>query len=381
MEDNKEGEKREEERREEGERSEERGRKRGGEEFSYDNVVKKSKTEEENEVEEVDEGEEKGEEAIDKDGEGNEEEISGEYSSEGVDEEDFDDDEEFGEGEEEGEEDGEEGEEEQGEGKVWVIKCAGCGEELSERGMKVRLCADERVELYSTDAMITSAVKEEGEEYKIETCCCMIRSTHCARCSLKVGYHVVKACLFCEYESDSNTHYWLFNLHSSLSVLPIPLLKWAHLNLNHFPEYRIPLVRRRSGREGEGGEGGDGGGEEEEVEEELTCSICGGMLYQPVRMEGCGHVYCRGCISHEVDSRKACPLDRLPLTYSSFIIANDIQERLDRIEVHCRYACERDDQTMTWHLNPQRDCKSFVTFGTLFSHPHYSSCPFRPPSS
>jgi hypothetical protein len=54
------------------------------------------------------------------------------------------------------------------------------------------------------------------------------------------------------------------------------------------------------------------------------CCICLGPIRQRTRVAAaCGHEFCFGCISKEVDHRGCCPLDRLPLTRAQLI-------RLDR---------------------------------------------------
>mmetsp|Transcript_17254 Transcript_17254/g.45598 ORF Transcript_17254/g.45598 Transcript_17254/m.45598 type:complete len:120 (+) Transcript_17254:1111-1470(+) len=57
---------------------------------------------------------------------------------------------------------------------------------------------------------------------------------------------------------------------------------------------------------GEGSLGGDGGDD--------GCVICmARTMWRPTRVTRCGHTFCFGCISREVDMRGCCPLDRLPV--------------------------------------------------------------------
>ncbi|PFH34516.1 hypothetical protein BESB_065480 [Besnoitia besnoiti] len=52
---------------------------------------------------------------------------------------------------------------------------------------------------------------------------------------------------------------------------------------------------------------------------ELTCSICLELLQLPATVD-CGHTFCRYCISHTKMHRRACPLCRQPLGFSSLSI-------------------------------------------------------------
>jgi hypothetical protein len=50
------------------------------------------------------------------------------------------------------------------------------------------------------------------------------------------------------------------------------------------------------------------------------CCVCLGPMRQRTRVAAaCGHEFCFGCISKEVDHRGCCPLDRLPLTRAQLV--------------------------------------------------------------
>jgi hypothetical protein len=61
---------------------------------------------------------------------------------------------------------------------------------------------------------------------------------------------------------------------------------------------------------------------DEENEEELKCIICGEYYYIPVQINECGHIFCYHCISHAMDIKSHCPLDRQPISIFSFIFSD-----------------------------------------------------------
>ena len=47
------------------------------------------------------------------------------------------------------------------------------------------------------------------------------------------------------------------------------------------------------------------------VDEELQCSICKGVLRTPYQSTQCEHVFCFTCIHKWIPQGETCPIDRL----------------------------------------------------------------------
>jgi len=176
--------------------------------------------------------------------------------------------------------------------EVWELRCAaseGCGCTLTLRGMSVWLIAERSTTLYSSD--IPTEFLREGDKLTIETCECNARHVLCNRCSGQVGYHVTKPCVSCEM-AGHNGHYWLFHARSVRAEKRG--FRWSELPYNGSPQRQASEDCQPS---------------------EAQCLICAASpMWRPMRVRGCGHVFCFGCISREVDARGKCPLDRLPIT-------------------------------------------------------------------
>ena len=55
--------------------------------------------------------------------------------------------------------------------------------------------------------------------------------------------------------------------------------------------------------------------EDEEIDEELVCPICKGVLEQAIYAPNCEHAFCTDCIKEWLAQHQTCPLDRTPLEY------------------------------------------------------------------
>lgn len=51
-----------------------------------------------------------------------------------------------------------------------------------------------------------------------------------------------------------------------------------------------------------------------DVDEELMCSICGGVLEDPLQAPACEHAFCASCIHEWLNHQQSCPIDRRNLT-------------------------------------------------------------------
>lgn len=248
-----------------------------------------------------------------------------------------------------------------------VLACTHCTHVFTDRAMSVQLCADETARLHSVDVPFAGGVEEQGAPFKIATCSCIIRRTACGACGISVGYHVVGACTFCTDLSDNNSQYWMFKKNTAAESTTLALYD---LPLNHAP-HSMPFI--------------PGPTEDAAVIDSLTCTICGDLMYTPARV-GCqaGHTFCRVCISREVDARHSCPLDRQALTFQQVAIAEDVQQQLNKVRVHCRYGCEIGDGSAAGSINGQwqtkadgSGCSELVPLGSR--ELHESACTFKPP--
>lgn len=172
---------------------------------------------------------------------------------------------------------------------VITLACSECGTTLSERGVKVVLVADPSSSLFSTD-IPTEALSESTQQTPLPTCNCFAINVHCRNCDGAVGYHVLRPCQLCAM-APNNGHYWLFD--RGTTGMPRGM-RWSELPYNGrtAPEQPVDCVD-----EGE------------------SCCICATQpMWRRTRVRGCGHEFCFGCISRELDARGACPLDRSPIT-------------------------------------------------------------------
>jgi hypothetical protein len=172
---------------------------------------------------------------------------------------------------------------------VLLLACAHCDASLCARAVSVFLCAEPASVLFSTDIPQTDAVREGGQ-ILIPTCDCGADAVHCRACDAEVGYHVLHPCATCS-EYEHNDMYWLFNANDVRSQ---PRgLRWSQLPYNG---RMVDSVDEPAAADAE------------------PCCICARPMWRRTRVRTCGHEFCFGCISREVDARQQCPLDRQPVT-------------------------------------------------------------------
>ncbi|KOB74352.1 Early girl [Operophtera brumata] len=53
-----------------------------------------------------------------------------------------------------------------------------------------------------------------------------------------------------------------------------------------------------------------------DVDEELICPICSGVLEDPLQAPACEHAFCRACITEWISRQPTCPVDRQAVTAS-----------------------------------------------------------------
>lgn len=100
-----------------------------------------------------------------------------------------------------------------------------------------------------------------------------------------------------------------------------------------------------------------------DVDEELICTICGGVFQEPRQVSPCEHCFCDECIQEWVKHQQTCPVDRNPITSSSLGPAPRIlRNLLARLKITCE--------------NEQFGCQAVVKLDGLESH--LSQCEYNP---
>ena len=249
---------------------------------------------------------------------------------------------------------------------VHVLSCAECGVVLTERGMTVRLLAEDSIQLYSTD-LATGNVAEVGDIRGAEHCACGIRDVACRACGghTVVGYHVVDACPECLSEPSNNHHYWMFhaeNVSSSPSGL-----SWGELGSHLSQDQARVFV--------------------DPVPDAFLCGICMDVVSDCV-VTPCGHSFCLVCITRAVDLTGSCPMDRTPVDLTSLIPNRMVREFVDALPIRCPNSLSRvppSDVASTGALFVYDDshppgCSAIIPVSQVSVH--LAQCPHtpRPPS-
>lgn len=204
-------------------------------------------------------------------------------------------------------------EEEMG-GYAHELRCAGpsCNVLFTDRAMAVVLCADVSKKLFSVDVPLADTVIESSSARKLTSCCCEVRDVSCQRCTLRVGYHVVNACVFCLELSDNNAQYWMFDDPNAVNMT-MTELEIYELPLNHAPLSRPTVDQSKA-----------------PLPDNLRCSICCDVFYKPMSVCNGEHTFCRVCILREIDGRKCCPLDRNLITCQDLVVAHEIESAVNK---------------------------------------------------
>lgn len=92
---------------------------------------------------------------------------------------------------------------------VYEIFCSCCQTCVSVRGMRAILLADTKVDLFSSDGVLSPRVRLLDEDYMTRSCSCKLRDVLCSHCGSVLGYHVSQPCLKC-LSSSNNGHFWMF---------------------------------------------------------------------------------------------------------------------------------------------------------------------------
>ncbi|XP_078046280.1 E3 ubiquitin-protein ligase NRDP1-like [Augochlora pura] len=92
-----------------------------------------------------------------------------------------------------------------------------------------------------------------------------------------------------------------------------------------------------------------------EVDQELICVICSGVLEDPVQIPECEHTFCRTCIHEWMKRQGTCPLDHTTTTSEHLRAAPRIlRNMLTRLCITCD--------------NIMYGCKAVVKLDSLVSH-------------
>ncbi|XP_060535331.1 E3 ubiquitin-protein ligase NRDP1 [Cylas formicarius] len=102
-----------------------------------------------------------------------------------------------------------------------------------------------------------------------------------------------------------------------------------------------------------------------DVDEELICPICSGVLEEPLQAPVCEHAFCKTCISEWISRQPTCPVDRQNVTSAQLRqVPRILRNLLARLQIQCdnvQYGCTRvlKLDTLATHLeecdhNPKR---------------------------
>lgn len=102
---------------------------------------------------------------------------------------------------------------------------------------------------------------------------------------------------------------------------------------------------------------------EGDVDEELLCSICSGILENPVQAPECEHAFCSACINEWVQRQPTCPNDRNPIHPSQLKpVPRITRNLLARLNITCD--------------NEPSGCTAIVKLDQL--NAHVTECEFNP---
>lgn len=102
---------------------------------------------------------------------------------------------------------------------------------------------------------------------------------------------------------------------------------------------------------------------EGEVDEELICPICSGVLENPVQAADCEHAFCSTCINDWLTRQTTCPIDRGILRKNQLKpVPRILRNLLSRLKITCS--------------NSELGCQMILKMDTLQAH--LQECDFNP---
>ncbi|XP_036307377.1 E3 ubiquitin-protein ligase NRDP1-like [Pipistrellus kuhlii] len=76
-----------------------------------------------------------------------------------------------------------------------------------------------------------------------------------------------------------------------------------------------------------------------DVDEDLLCPICGGVLEEPVQAPRCEHAFCGACIAQWFSQQQTCPVDRSAVTVAHLgPVPRIMQNMLSKLRIACDHA-------------------------------------------
>jgi|ERR1712212_52291 len=100
-----------------------------------------------------------------------------------------------------------------------------------------------------------------------------------------------------------------------------------------------------------------------DVDEELLCPICSGVLEDPLQAPECEHAFCMGCIQEWLGRQPTCPVDRQRLVIHHLKpVPRILRNLLSRLDISCE--------------NSKFGCQETVKLDRL--EIHVSECDFNP---
>lgn len=99
------------------------------------------------------------------------------------------------------------------------------------------------------------------------------------------------------------------------------------------------------------------------IDEELICSICHGVLENPVKTINCEHDFCKKCINRWLSMNSTCPVDRSNTIRNNLKVGSRLlRVLLSRLNISCDFAAE--------------GCKEILQLDLLKDH--LKNCPYDP---
>lgn len=100
-----------------------------------------------------------------------------------------------------------------------------------------------------------------------------------------------------------------------------------------------------------------------DVDEDLICPICSGVLEEPVQAPHCEHAFCNACITQWFSQQQTCPVDRSVVTVAHLRpVPRIMRNMLSKLQIACD--------------NAIFGCSAVVRLDNLMSH--LSDCEHNP---
>ncbi len=74
---------------------------------------------------------------------------------------------------------------------------------------------------------------------------------------------------------------------------------------------------------------------EKQVEDELSCGICHGIMDTPCRPDVCKHHFCKGCLFNWHSTNRSCPVCRMNFNFGYIIVESQLDYRIRNEKYNC----------------------------------------------